>query len=124
MRTSPEPTCCIQGDGTEYHYLTLQASSKARNMPDVKDFFTDSGEANRYTIREVVGKGSYGIVCSAIDNFTGEKVAIKKITNVFEHVSDATRILREIKLLRILKHPGTSNGEGVIGMCVPDSYTN
>ncbi|GFH05969.1 mitogen-activated protein kinase, partial [Haematococcus lacustris] len=39
------------------------------------------------------------------DNFTGERVAIKKITNVFEHVSDATRILREIKLLRLLKHP-------------------
>ncbi len=36
----------------------------------------------------------------------GEKVAIKKITNVFEHVSDATRIVREIKLLRLLKHPG------------------
>lgn len=35
-----------------------------------------------------------------------EKVAIKKIQNVFEHVSDATRILREIKLLRMLKHPG------------------
>lgn len=32
--------------------------------------------------------------------------AIKKITNIFEHVSDATRILREIKLLRLLKHPG------------------
>lgn len=49
---------------------------------------------------------SYGVVCSAVDNFTGEKVAIKKITNVFEHVSDATRIVREIKLLRLLKHPG------------------
>lgn len=36
----------------------------------------------------------------------GEKVAIKKITNVFDHVSDATRILREIKLLRLLRHPG------------------
>jgi serine/threonine protein kinase len=40
------------------------------------------------------------------DTCTGEKVAIKKITSVFEHVSDATRILREIKLLRMLKHPG------------------
>ena len=36
---------------------------------------------------------------------TGKKVAIKKITDVFEHVSDATRILREVKLLRVLKHP-------------------
>ena len=33
-------------------------------------------------------------------------MAIKKITNVFDHVSDATRILREIKLLRLLRHPG------------------
>jgi serine/threonine protein kinase len=58
----------------------------------------------------VIGKGSYGLVCSAIDNYTGEKVAIKKINNVFEHVSDATRILREIKLLRLLKHPGACTG--------------
>ena len=44
-------------------------------------------------------------MCSATDNKTGERVAIKKITDVFEHVSDATRILREVKLLRVLKHP-------------------
>ncbi|KAG8075743.1 hypothetical protein GUJ93_ZPchr0006g44678 [Zizania palustris] len=36
---------------------------------------------------------------------TGEKVAIKKIHNIFEHISDAARILREIKLLRLLRHP-------------------
>ncbi len=45
-------------------------------------------------------------MCSAVDNKSGEKVAIKKINNVFDHVSDATRILREIKLLRLLRHPG------------------
>ncbi|XP_057417388.1 mitogen-activated protein kinase 9-like isoform X2 [Lotus japonicus] len=69
------------------------------------EFFTEYGEANQYQIQEVVGKGSYGIVGSAIDTRTGEKVAIKKIHDVFEHVSDATRILREIKLLRLLRHP-------------------
>ena len=57
-------------------------------------------------LQEVIGKGSYGVVCSAVDSKTGEKVAIKKINNVFDHVSDATRILREIKLLRLLRHPG------------------
>lgn len=72
---------------------------------DAKEFFTEYGEANRYTIKEVIGKGSYGVVCSAVDIKTGEKVAIKKINNVFDHVSDATRILREIKLLRLLRHP-------------------
>ncbi|KAI5057572.1 hypothetical protein GOP47_0027587 [Adiantum capillus-veneris] len=69
------------------------------------EFFTEYGEGNRYQIQEVIGKGSYGVVCSAIDTHTGEKVAIKKINDIFEHVSDATRILREIKLLRLLRHP-------------------
>ena len=49
---------------------------------DTRDFFADLGDvggSNRYTIKEVVGKGSYGVVCSALDNYTGEKVAIKKV---------------------------------------------
>eukprot|EP00199_Chlamydomonas_sp_CCMP681_P000270 CAMPEP_0119117036 /NCGR_PEP_ID=MMETSP1180-20130426/52619_1 /TAXON_ID=3052 ORGANISM="Chlamydomonas cf sp, Strain CCMP681" /NCGR_SAMPLE_ID=MMETSP1180 /ASSEMBLY_ACC=CAM_ASM_000741 /LENGTH=551 /DNA_ID=CAMNT_0007106251 /DNA_START=246 /DNA_END=1901 /DNA_ORIENTATION=- len=68
-------------------------------------FFTGWCESRRYTVQEVIGKGSYGVVCAAIDNFTKERVAIKKIQNVFDNVADATRILREIKLLRMLKHP-------------------
>ncbi|KAF5730317.1 hypothetical protein HS088_TW20G00690 [Tripterygium wilfordii] len=68
------------------------------------EFFTEYGEASRYQVLEVVGKGSYGVVGSAVDTHTGERVAIKKINDVFEHVSDATRILREIKLLRLLRH--------------------
>ncbi len=75
-----------------------------QNMVD-SEFFTEYGEGNRYQIQEVIGKGSYGVVGSAIDTHTGEKVAIKKINDIFEHVSDATRILREIKLLRLLRHP-------------------
>ncbi|XP_015876558.2 mitogen-activated protein kinase 12 isoform X2 [Ziziphus jujuba] len=70
-----------------------------------KEFFTEYGEASQYEIQEVVGKGSYGVVASAVDTHTGERVAIKKMNDVFEHVSDATRILREIKLLRLLHHP-------------------
>ncbi|KAL0921399.1 hypothetical protein M5K25_008465 [Dendrobium thyrsiflorum] len=68
------------------------------------EFFTEYGEASRYEIIEVIGRGSYGVVGAAVDTKTGEKVAIKKINDVFEHVSDATRILREIKLLRLLRH--------------------
>lgn len=69
------------------------------------DFFSEYGDANRFKVREVIGKGSYGVVCSAVDTLTNEKVAIKKIHDIFEHVSDAARILREIKLLRLLRHP-------------------
>ncbi|GJW03479.1 mitogen-activated protein kinase 9-like protein, partial [Tanacetum coccineum] len=42
---------------------------------------------------------------SSDSHIRGKKVAIKKINDIFEHVSDSTRILREIKLLRLLKHP-------------------
>mmetsp|Transcript_13876 Transcript_13876/g.27576 ORF Transcript_13876/g.27576 Transcript_13876/m.27576 type:complete len:107 (+) Transcript_13876:60-380(+) len=54
----------------------------------------------RYTNLQPIGGGSYGFVCSADDSRTGEKVAIKKVANVFHDLIDAKRILREIKLLR------------------------
>ncbi|XXG83418.1 hypothetical protein AAC387_Pa10g1177 [Persea americana] len=82
----------------------MQQDQRKKASAEV-DFFTEYGEGNRYRIEEVIGKGSYGVVCSAFDTHTGEKVAIKKINDIFEHVSDATRILREIKLLRLLRHP-------------------
>ncbi|AEE75559.1 putative mitogen-activated protein kinase 19 CMGC-MAPK family [Arabidopsis thaliana] len=82
----------------------MQKTQEKKNMKEM-EFFTEYGDANRYRILEVIGKGSYGVVCAAIDTQTGEKVAIKKINDVFEHVSDALRILREVKLLRLLRHP-------------------
>ncbi|XP_038705501.1 mitogen-activated protein kinase 15-like [Tripterygium wilfordii] len=82
----------------------MQHDQRRKSSVEV-DFFTEYGEGSRYRIEEVIGKGSYGVVCSAYDTHTGEKVAIKKINDIFEHVSDATRILREIKLLRLLRHP-------------------
>ncbi|KAM3213138.1 hypothetical protein ACQJBY_065879 [Aegilops geniculata] len=84
--------------------MPLPVESHKKNIME-KEFFTEYGEASQYQIQEVVGKGSYGVVAAAIDTRTGERVAIKKINDVFEHVSDATRILREVKLLRLLRHP-------------------
>lgn len=37
-----------------------------------KDFFAEATESQRYKITEVIGKGSYGIVASAVDQFTGK----------------------------------------------------
>jgi mitogen-activated protein kinase 6 len=51
-----------------------------------------------------IGKGAYGIVCSALNSDTGEQVAIKKIANAFDNKIDAKRTLREIKLLRHMDH--------------------
>ena len=40
--------------------------------------------------RELLWKGNNGVVCSAYDTHVGEKVSIKTIDDVFEHICDAT----------------------------------
>ena len=52
-----------------------------------------------------MGKGSYGAVASATHVPTGKRVAIKKMEGVFEDETDCKRILREVKLLRRMRHP-------------------
>ncbi|KAJ7525690.1 hypothetical protein O6H91_17G061900 [Diphasiastrum complanatum] len=51
-----------------------------------------------------IGRGAYGIVCSAVNSETSDEVAIKKIGNAFDNRIDAKRTLREIKLLRHMDH--------------------
>lgn len=58
----------------------------------------------RYEIIKAVGKGSYGIVCKAIDKETNQEVAIKKMLNPFKIPGQIIRILREIRLLKFLNH--------------------
>lgn len=58
----------------------------------------------KYVPIKPIGRGAYGVVCSSINRETNEKVAIKKINNVFENRIDALRTLRELVLLRHIKH--------------------
>lgn len=58
----------------------------------------------KYIPIKPIGKGAYGVVCSSMDMETQEKVAIKKIHNVFGTRIDALRTLRELMLLRHIKH--------------------
>lgn len=53
----------------------------------------------KYEFIRMMGGGAYGVVSSALNKETGQKVAIKKIPNAFDDLIDAKRILREIKLL-------------------------
>jgi len=71
---------------TEYHHVEVNKSSR---------FWIKK----RYSKLKQIGTGSYGVVCSAVDELKDRRVAIKKVKNVFEDLVDAKRILREIKLL-------------------------
>uniref|UniRef100_A0A8C5DYI8 Mitogen-activated protein kinase n=1 Tax=Gouania willdenowi TaxID=441366 RepID=A0A8C5DYI8_GOUWI len=63
----------------------------------------------RYTNLSYIGEGAYGMVCSAMDNVTRQRVAIKKISP-FEHQTYCQRTLREIKILLRFHH------ENIIGI--------
>lgn len=67
--------------------------------------FSDWEVGNDYTVVKMLGTGSYGKVALATKKSTGQKVAIKRMDNIFEDETDCKRILREITLMRLLKHP-------------------
>ncbi|XP_066559499.1 mitogen-activated protein kinase 13 [Amia ocellicauda] len=64
----------------------------------------------RYSGLKQIGTGAYGSVCSAINEKTQEKVAIKKLHRPFQSEIFAKRAYRELRLLKHMKH------ENVIGL--------
>uniref|UniRef100_A0A3P9HX85 Mitogen-activated protein kinase n=2 Tax=Oryzias latipes TaxID=8090 RepID=A0A3P9HX85_ORYLA len=81
-------------------------STAAKNLALLKahslDVKFDVGE--EYDIIETIGTGAYGVVSSARRRDNGQQVAIKKISNAFEVVTNAKRTLRELKILKHFKH--------------------
>uniref|UniRef100_A0A914HWP2 Mitogen-activated protein kinase n=1 Tax=Globodera rostochiensis TaxID=31243 RepID=A0A914HWP2_GLORO len=66
-----------------------------------------------YTLEKMIGSGAYGSVGMATDNRTHEKVAIKKIARVFSAIALVKRTLREVRILRDIRH---ENIVGVLDM--------
>ena len=59
----------------------------------------------KYKKMEKLGEGTYGVVYKAINLETGETVAIKKIRLEKEDDGVPSTAIREISLLKNLKHP-------------------
>lgn len=76
---------------------------------------------SKYRLIRAIGTGAYGVVVSAEDTTTGDKVAIKKVPNAFNDLTDALRILREIKLMRHFAH---ENVLSISDLGVPESITS
>ena len=67
--------------------------------------FADWEVGHDYSVEKMLGTGSYGKVALATKKSNGQKVAIKRMDNIFEDETDCKRILREITLMRKLRHP-------------------
>ena len=63
----------------------------------------------KYKFLRPIGHGAYGVVISALNTETQEKMAIKKVPHAFDDLVDAKRILREVKLLRQFSHDSIIN---------------
>jgi len=59
----------------------------------------------KYKKLDKLGEGTYGVVYKAINQETGETVAIKKIRLEKEDDGVPSTAIREISLLKNLKHP-------------------
>lgn len=71
-------------------------------------------------VKRLLGKGSYGSVAEAFDHLTNQRVAIKKIANVFDVFENAKRIYREVRSYRvILRATFKPRCEGVAGAQPP-----
>ncbi|KAG2453430.1 hypothetical protein HYH02_001653 [Chlamydomonas schloesseri] len=59
----------------------------------------------RYELMKVLGTGSFSSVCLAVDTLDNEKVALKRVGDVFASLENAKRVLREVCIMRRLEHP-------------------
>lgn len=84
---------------TQNHSRDLRRVQREEFM---RDFFAPPVQASRYRVEKVIGEGAYGVVVQAVDTQTGQKVAVKRIKRVLDSPGMATRILRELKFLRLL----------------------
>ena len=57
-----------------------------------------------YRSIEMIGFGAYGVVCRVNNIHTNKRVAIKRISNIFDNRILAKRTYREIKILQHFSH--------------------
>jgi len=111
------------GKGAEVELDRLRRQDVSRNVRKKKKKveYNTGGEKfvlyDYYAPTGILGSGAYASVCAAINKKTGRSVAIKKNKRVFQQLSDAKRILREVKLLAFFDHDDVV---GLIDVIVPN----
>ena len=78
-------------------------STDTKQLPED---FSDWAVGDRYELKRILGRGSYGQVAQAVDLFADQAdsyVAIKRIQSPFDEEVDAVRLYREMYILRKMR---------------------
>lgn len=87
------------------HAGTIAAAHQQQYANIGKSITKPASQIERYKKLEKLGEGTYGVVYKAQDKVTGEIVALKKIRLEKEDDGVPSTAIREISLLKSLKHP-------------------
>jgi hypothetical protein len=119
----PDSEAPLQAGGT-----TAQPQAKANHTSKSTDpagqSINEAELEGRFKVIRYLGKGSYGTVFVAEELATGKQVAIKKIPKVFDNQTNAKRLLREIKILRMLGHHNVIGYRGLLAPSVPATFNS
>ena len=85
--------------------MNAQTAAQTAQQPQAERFVQEAAHLNRYERQEKLGEGTYGIVYKCKDLRTGQLVALKKIRLEKEDDGVPSTAIREISLLKGLKHP-------------------
>lgn len=86
----------------DQQYFDVHFDLAGSKYEPIKNIGTSVDLSSSIFNRILLGNGAYGVVCLARQRKTGANIAIKKISNVFEHFVIGMRTYREIKILRHL----------------------
>ena len=78
------------------------------------EFEMDSSLCDRYQKLEKIGEGTYGVVYKAKDRTTNELIALKKIRLGSDDEGVPSTAIREISLLKELRHPNVVELKNVV----------
>lgn len=83
----------------------MQTANQLQQVNSSRTITKPVNELDKYQKLEKLGEGTYGVVYKALNQQTGEYVAIKKIRLEKEDDGVPSTAIREISLLKNLKHP-------------------
>ncbi|CEP63845.1 mitogen-activated protein kinase SMK1 LALA0_S09e03796g [Lachancea lanzarotensis] len=102
--SSKERRSQIHGGECMIHSL----SKPPLDPPDVRSIYQKGNFSTpgNFEVLQILGKGSYGVVVSALDKRNTDKpcrLAIKKVTNIFQREILLKRAIRELKFLNFFR---------------------